>query len=136
MEVGAKTKLFLQNWRETFLNQLTSLTGGYLEKEGKNNWIGGIGNHKDVFISVYAVLLGLYALTQSGSLEQLEDNCAIYLQEFSNLEGFITPFLKNPLISNLYALVKLSHERFRSSDKPEDQVGSSGSSFDPYFLIR
>ncbi|XP_066350962.1 uncharacterized protein [Miscanthus floridulus] len=136
MEAGAKTKLFLQNWRETFLNQLTSLTGGYLEKEGKNNWIGGIGNHKDVFISVYAALLGLYALTQSGSLEQLEDNCAIYLQEFSNLEGFITPFLKNPLISNIYALVKLSHERFRSSDKPEDQVGSSGSSFDPYFLIR
>jgi len=136
MEAGAKTKLFLQDWRETFLNQLTSLTGGYLEKEGKNNWIGGIGNHKDVFISVYAVLLGLYALTQSGSLEQLEDNRAIYLQEFSNLEGFITPFLKNPLISNLYGLVKLSHERFRSSDKPEDQVGNSGSSFDPYFLIR
>lgn len=111
MEAGAKTKLFLQNWRQTFLNQLTSLTGGYLEKEGKNNWIGGIGNHKDVFISVYAVLLGLYALTQSGSLEQLEDNCAIYLQEFSNIEGFITPFLKNPLISNLYTLVKLSDRK-------------------------
>ncbi|AQK41237.1 thyroid adenoma-associated protein homolog [Zea mays] len=136
MEAGAETKLFLQNWREIFLKQLTSLTGGYIEKEGKNDWIGGIGNHKDVFISVYAVLLGLYALTQSGSLDQLEDHCAVYLQEFANLERSITPFLKNPLISNLYALVKLSHERFISSDKPEDQVGDSGSSFDPYFLIR
>lgn len=131
METGGKTELFLQNWRESFLNQLMSLTSGYVEKEGKTDWIGGIGNHKDVFISVYADLLGLYVLAPAGSLEQ--HNHTIYLQEFSNLDGFITPFLKNPLISNLYFLVKLSHERLRCPDKPEDQVTSS---FDPYFLIR
>ena len=131
METGEKIELFLQNWREIFLNQLTSLTSGYIEKEGKTDWIGGIGNHKDVFISVYADLLGLYVLAPSGSLEQ-QDSPVTYLQEFSNLNGFITPFLKNPLISNLYVLVKLSHERF-SSDKPENQVASN---FDPYFLIR
>jgi len=131
METGEKIELFLQNWREIFLNQLTSLTSGYIEKEGKTDWIGGIGNHKDVFISVYADLLGLYVLAPSGSLEQ-QDSPVTYLQEFSNLNGFITPFLKNPLISNLYVLVKLSHERF-SSDKPENQAASN---FDPYFLIR
>uniref|UniRef100_A0A0A9CMZ2 Uncharacterized protein n=1 Tax=Arundo donax TaxID=35708 RepID=A0A0A9CMZ2_ARUDO len=136
METVGKTELFLQNWRQSFLNQLTSLTSGYLEKEGKTDWIGGIGNHKDVFISVYANLLGLYALTQSYSVEQLQQSHAIYLQEFSDLQGFITPFLKNPLISNLYLLVKLSHESFRSPNKPEDQVDSSASSFDPYFLLR
>ncbi|KAL6658954.1 hypothetical protein ACP70R_002994 [Stipagrostis hirtigluma subsp. patula] len=136
METGGKTELFLQNWRRSFLSQLTSLTGGYLEKEGKIDWIGGIGNHKDVFISVYASLLGLYTLRLSGSLEQLEDSHAIYSQEFSDLEGFITPFLKNPLISSLYFLVKQSHESFRSTNNPEDEVGSSSSSFDPYFLIR
>ncbi|TVU42986.1 hypothetical protein EJB05_09415 [Eragrostis curvula] len=136
METGGKTKLFLQKWRKSFLKQLTSLTSGYLEKEGQTDWIGGIGNHKDVFISVYANLLGLFALTQLGSLEQLGDSNAIYLQEFSDLEGSITPFLKNPLISNLYLLVKMSHEKFRSPNKPEDQVDYSASSFDPYFLIR
>ncbi|CAL5003832.1 unnamed protein product [Urochloa decumbens] len=133
METGGKTELFLQNWRESFLNQLTSLTSGYLEKEGKTDWIGGIGNHKDVFISVYADLLGLYVLAPSGYLEQ-QDSHVTYLQEFLNLDGFITPFLKNPLISNLYVLVKLSFERFRCPDKTQDQVVAS--SFDPYFLIR
>ncbi|OEL24882.1 Thyroid adenoma-associated protein-like protein [Dichanthelium oligosanthes] len=109
METGGKTEFFLHNWRESFLNQLTSLTSGYLEKEGKTDWIGGIG------------------------YPEQQDSHVIYLQEFSNLDGFITPFLKNPLISNLYVLVKLSHRRFRCSDKPEDQVAST---FDPYFLIR
>jgi hypothetical protein len=132
METGGKTESFLQNWRESLLDQLTSLTSGYLEKEGKIDWIGGIGNHKDVFISVYADLLGLYVLATSVSLEQ-QDSHATYLQEFSNLDGFIKPFLKNPLISNLYDLVKLLHERFRCPNKPEDKVSSS---FDPYFLIR
>ncbi|KAM0889515.1 hypothetical protein ACQ4PT_027645 [Festuca glaucescens] len=132
-----RTELFLQNWRESFLHQLTSLTSGYLEKEGKTDWIGGIGNHKDVFTSVYANLLGLYALTQSRSLEQLEDRHKLYLQEFSDLEGFITPFLKNPLISNLYLLVKRSHGVLGSPLKPEDQVGGSASeNFDLYFLLR
>ncbi|KQJ95224.1 thyroid adenoma-associated protein homolog [Brachypodium distachyon] len=132
-----RTELFLQNWRENFLHQLTSLTSGYLEEDGKTDWIGGIGNHKDVFPSVYANLLGLYTLTQSGSMEQLEDRHKLYLQEFSGLERFITPFLKNPLILNLYLLVKKSHGIIGSPSKPEDQVGSSASeSFDPYFLLR
>ncbi|KAL6840844.1 hypothetical protein ACP4OV_029370 [Aristida adscensionis] len=136
LETRGKTEMFLQNWRQSFLSQLTSLTSGYVEKEGKTDWIGGIGNHKDVFVSVYASLLGLYALMQTGSLEQLENCHAIYLQEFSDLERFITPFLKNPLISSLYLLVKLSHEKWRIPIMLEDQLGSSSSSFDPYFLIR
>ena len=138
-----RNDLFLQKWRENFLHQLTSLTSGYLEKEGKTDWIGGIGNHKDVFMSVYANLLGLYALTQSRSLEQPsrsleqpEDRHKSYLREFSDLEGFITPFLKNPLISNLYLLVKRSHGVL-GPHKPEDQTGNSASEiFDPYFLLR
>ncbi|KAI4995441.1 hypothetical protein ZWY2020_035344 [Hordeum vulgare] len=132
---SGRSEVLLQNWRERFLHQLTSLTSGYLEKEGKTDWIGGIGNHKDVFSSVYANLLGLYALTESRWLseqEELEDRHKSYLQEFSELEGFIAPFLKNPLLSNLYLLVKRSH-------KPEeDQAGGSAAleSFDPYFLLR
>ncbi|KAL5229591.1 hypothetical protein ABZP36_028367 [Zizania latifolia] len=132
-----EVELFLQNWREIFLHQLTSLTSGFLETEGKTKWIGGIGNHKDVFISVYASMLGLYVLAQSGSVEQLKDRYKIYLKGFSDLDGIIAPFLKNPLISNLYLLVKQSDELFNSPNKPEDQVGSSASeTFDPYFLIR
>uniref|UniRef100_A0A0D3GWS0 Uncharacterized protein n=1 Tax=Oryza barthii TaxID=65489 RepID=A0A0D3GWS0_9ORYZ len=137
VETGAEVELFLQNWRESFLHQLISLTSSFLEKEGKTDWIGGIGNHKDVFISVYANLLGLYALAQSQSLEQLKDRHTEYLKNFSDLDGVITPFLKNPLISNLYSLVKESHETFNSPKKQWDQVGSSATeSFDPYFLIR
>ncbi|VAI25006.1 unnamed protein product [Triticum turgidum subsp. durum] len=134
LATSGRSEALLQNWRDRFLQQLTSLTSGYLEKEGKTDWIGGIGNHKDVFASVYANLLGLYALTESRWLSEqaeLEDRHKSYLQEFSDLEGFITPFLKNPLISNLYLLVKRSHER-------EDQAGGSAASesFDPYFLLR
>jgi thyroid adenoma-associated protein len=136
METGGKLDLFLQKWRERLLEQLTSLTGAYREKDGQTDWIGGIGNHKDVFISVYANLLGLFALTQSSSLEQLGDSGATYLREFSDLEGFIAPFLKNPLISNIYLLVKLLHEMFKSPSNPREQVDCSASSFDPYFLIR
>ncbi|XP_015696211.1 thyroid adenoma-associated protein homolog [Oryza brachyantha] len=137
VERATEVELFLQNWRESFLRQLVSLTSGFLEKEGKTDWIGGIGNHKDVFISVYANLLGLYALAQSQSLEQLKDRQQMYFKCISDLDGVMTPFLRNPLISNLYSLVKKSHQMFNSPNKPEDQVGSSApESFDPYFLIR
>uniref|UniRef100_A0A0E0LRQ5 Uncharacterized protein n=1 Tax=Oryza punctata TaxID=4537 RepID=A0A0E0LRQ5_ORYPU len=137
VETGAEVELFLQDWRESFLHQLISLTSGFLEKEGKTDWIGGVGNHKDVFVSVYANLLGLYALAQSQSLEQLKDRHTKYLKNFSDLDGVVTPFLKNPLISNLYLLVKESHKTFNSPKKQEDQMGSSATeSFDPYFLIR
>ncbi|ONK73893.1 uncharacterized protein A4U43_C03F660 [Asparagus officinalis] len=61
---------------------------------------------------MYANLLGLYALTQSHYLWQLDnDESKVNSSEFAELKGIIRPFLGNPLISNLYSLVIQSHEK-------------------------
>ncbi|XP_072971475.1 uncharacterized protein [Typha angustifolia] len=141
--IESNIESFLQNWRERFLGQLMSSASSYLESEGRTDWIGGIGNHKDVFISVYANLLGLFALSQCtpegyATSEQLSDANKLYFLEHSKLRRIITPFLRNPLVSNLYLRVMQSHEKLfgvvHTQQCHEDSSVPNG--FDPYFLLR
>ncbi|WOL00525.1 thyroid adenoma-associated protein [Canna indica] len=122
---------FSSIWRLRFLQQLISFANSCLETEGITDWIGGIGNHKDAFVSLYTNLLGIYALSQQPY------NDEFYLSKFSELEGIIRPFLRNPLISNLYSLVLQSHERRHVTCGTQPQKGIPlDDGFDPYFLLR
>ncbi|XP_010937104.1 uncharacterized protein [Elaeis guineensis] len=135
-------KVFLQSWRLRFLCQLISFIKSFLNIEGRTDWIGGIGNHKDAFVSIYANLLGLYALTQcpheDHSSAQTTDTHKIYVSEFLELRELVGPFIRNPLISNLYFLVIQSHEKMLGVlQAPQFEGGYSvWNGFDPYFLLR
>ncbi|CAL9185026.1 uncharacterized protein LOC135607932 [Musa acuminata AAA Group] len=132
---------FSSIWRLRFLQLLISFVNSCLENEGITDWIGGIGNHKDAFVSLYTNLLGLYALSQQpyGVLNSCStDSHKLYLSEFTQLEGIIKPFLRNPLISDLYNLVIQSHENMLGALHTQQHQGHflSKDGFDPYFLIR
>lgn len=114
-----ETQLFAENWRKQFLQQLIFLVSDYVDSGRNIDWIGGIGNHKDAFIVVYAYLLGIYALSPLDLMGQLNG------LELSELSSIIEPFLGNPLISKLYSLV--------IRDQQESSVLDG---FDPYFLLR
>lgn len=136
-------KVFLQSWRLRFLSQLISFIKSFLNIEGRTDWIGGLGNHKDSFVSIYANLLGLYALTQGPyedyhSLAEITDTYKIYVSEFVELRELIGPFLRNPLICNLYFLVIQSHEKMLGVLQTQQLEGgySVWNGFDPYFLLR
>lgn len=122
--------------RLNFLRQLISLSKSFLETEGITDWIGGIGNHKNAFVCVYANLLGIYALSQPPhELNKLgcpADSNKLYLLEFGELEQVIRPFLRNPLINNLYDMVMELHQRMLGVS----QTGYKSDGFDPYFLLR
>ncbi|KAH7652589.1 Armadillo-like helical-containing protein [Dioscorea alata] len=119
--------MFLQQWRLRLINQLLSFARNYSEAE-MTDWIGGIGNHKDTFTSLYANLLGLYVLAKNLSCcRSPEDQ---YLSKITELKRIIRPYLRNPLIFNLYSLVIKTHENIL------DDFSASVENFDPYFLLR
>lgn len=123
-------EIFLQTWRLRFVQQLKTFAKSCVESEKAADWIGGIGNHKDAFTSLYASLLGIYALTQDQSIDNKD-----YSTEFAELREIIGPFLRNPLISNLYFLVIRSHDGVSSlAEECRDCLVWDG--FDPYFLLR
>ncbi|KAF9591066.1 hypothetical protein IFM89_001276 [Coptis chinensis] len=137
---GQEVSIFLQKWRTRFYDQLISFATDYLRAEVGVDWIGGPGNHKDVFISLYANLLGLYALSVC-LFDRETVICNPNLLDLVELEGIIRPFLRNPLISNLYLLVIQSHEKKHGvALDPLVPKTSEGSciweGFDPYFLLR
>lgn len=134
--------IFLQKWRTKFLRQLIFFANDRVETEGDVDWIGGIGNHKDAFVWLYANFLGLYALSKPPSVNfysSTEDKTQkALLSDLMELRA-IKPFLRNPLISNLYLLVIKSYESMlgvtlipTDSNFPGDCSGWEG--FDPYFL--
>ncbi|KAJ0975282.1 hypothetical protein J5N97_017247 [Dioscorea zingiberensis] len=135
--------MFLQQWRLKLINQLTSFARNYFETE-RTDWIGGIGNHKDTFTSLYANLLGLYALANGSSKichlpeEQSYSDHNLYLSEFADLRSIMGPYLRNPLIYNLYSLVIKTHEKVFGvlADQEESNECSALENFDPYFLLR
>ncbi|RRT72139.1 hypothetical protein B296_00004553 [Ensete ventricosum] len=132
---------FSSIWRLRFLQLLISFANSCLETEGITDWIGGIGNHKDAFVSIYTNLLGLYALSQQpyGVLNSCSiDSHKLYLSEFTQLEGIIRPFIRNPLISDLYNSVIQSHENMLGALHTQQHQGDFllKDGFDPYFLIR
>jgi thyroid adenoma-associated protein len=111
-------QLFAEHWRRQFLQQLVLFVSSYADSGRNVDWIGGLGNHKDAFIVVYAYLLGIYALSPP---DPMEKSNGLKLSEFS----IIRPFLGNPLISKLYSLVTRNLQESSILD-----------GFDPYFLLR
>ncbi|KAF5196748.1 Thyroid adenoma-associated protein-like protein [Thalictrum thalictroides] len=107
---SCKVVAYLQRWRLRFYDQLISFANDYLRAEIGINWIGGPGNHKDVFISLYANMLGLHALSRC-HFDRKSEICMPQLSDLVDLERVIRPFLRNPLICNLYLLIVQAHER-------------------------
>ncbi|KAF9591670.1 hypothetical protein IFM89_005542 [Coptis chinensis] len=136
---GQEVSIFLQKWRTRFYDQLISFATDYIRAEVGVDWIGGPGNHKDIFISLYANLLGLYALSMC-LFDRETEICNPNLLDLVELEGIIRPFLRNPVISDLYLLVIQSHEKKHGVALDPLVPKTSGGSciwegFDPYFLL-
>ncbi|KAJ4975057.1 hypothetical protein NE237_008231 [Protea cynaroides] len=131
--------IFLQKWRMRFYYQLKSFSIDYTGIHDGVDWIGGMGNHKDTFISLYANLLGLYALSQCLFNGEAEIGVPL-LTDLVELGGTIRPFVGNPLISNLYSLVIHLHvSKLGVADPFSDEFKDDSSiweGFDPYFLLR
>ncbi|XP_057997693.1 uncharacterized protein LOC131176645 isoform X2 [Hevea brasiliensis] len=100
---------YLYNLRMRFQNQLISFAKDHVEMLGID-WIGGVGNHKDAFLPLYANLLGFYSLSNCIFNGKIEDGATL-VADVVELGKNINPFFKNPLISNLYLLVVESHEK-------------------------
>lgn len=133
---------FVQLWRTRFLQQFKTFIKEYVELGGGNDWIGGLGNHKDAFTSSYANLLGLYALSQRpfDTIPSDDTENGIFLSEFVELTEIIQPLLRNPLISNLYFVVIQSYRRLFGPTWITLEVKSPGNyseweGFHPFFLL-
>lgn len=136
---GARNFLFI--WRRRFYDQLITFAKNYVDKQGGVDWIGSVGNHKDAFLPLYANLLGFYALSNCIFAGESAENGKSLLADVVGLGEFINPFLRNPLILNLYLLVVKSHEKIvdtSSGNLIEKCIGDGPSwdGFDPYFLLR
>lgn len=129
---------YLLDWRTRFSRQLTSFTNDHIGKLGID-WIGGVGNHKDAFLPLYANLLAFYALSNCILTLGAPDNAAL-LSGVLEIGSSIDAFLINPLISNLYWSVVRLHETKIGpvSDKLNTQFQENmiWDNFDPYFLLR
>lgn len=130
---------YLHNCRHRFCHQLMSFAKDHVERQGGVDWIGGVGNHKDAFLPLYANLLGFYALSNIILNEKAGDGMPL-LSDVVELGRTITPFLTNPLIYNLYLLVVKLHEKNVGSIPdhliPEFRDDCIWDGFEPYFLLR
>ncbi|PHT50177.1 hypothetical protein CQW23_09924 [Capsicum baccatum] len=130
---------FLQNWRRRFAQKLVLFAKDYVAAQGGFDWIGGVGNHKDAFLPLYANLLAFYALSSCIFNGKPEDS-KLMLPEFQEVGEAIQPFLTNPLISNLFLLVVKLHNKMigeGSCDLSQKTIDASAwDAFDPYFLLR
>lgn len=129
----------LHKWRTRFFEQLIAFTHDHKGKRESIDWIGGVGNHKDAFLPLYANLAAFYALSNC-ILKEEPENSERMLSEVSALGEAINPFLRNPLISNLYLKVVKSHEKYLGETaynltlKWRDNDSTWGE-FNPYFLL-
>ncbi|KAJ4823920.1 hypothetical protein Tsubulata_009751 [Turnera subulata] len=130
---------FVYDWRMRFHNQLTAFAKDHVESLEGVDWIGGVGNHKDAFLPLYANLLGFYALSNCLFNGGIQDGVAL-LSDVHSLGKTIEPYFSNPLVSNLYLLVVKTHEL--KIGVSTDQLickqadNSDWEGFDPYFLLR
>lgn len=124
----------LNKWRTRFLEQLISFTHNHIGKRESDDWIGGVGNHKDAFLPLYANLCAFYALSNCILKEEPESSRRL-LSEVCALGESINPFLRNPLISNLYLIVVESHERYSGETAENWTLKSTWGEFNPYFLL-
>ncbi|XP_027924170.1 thyroid adenoma-associated protein homolog [Vigna unguiculata] len=130
---------YLREWKARFSHQLVSYAQDHIVKQEGNDWIGGVGNHKDAFLPLYANLLGFYALSNCIFLVCSNNDAKLLLSDVVVLGRAINPFLRNPLISNLFKLVVESHEKMAGDVAngllPEMRNCSIWDSFNPYFLL-
>ncbi|CAM8996759.1 unnamed protein product [Rhodiola kirilowii] len=131
--------LYLHSWRTKFLNQLISIAKYHSERLGSVGWIGGIGNHKDAFLPLYANLLGYYALSKcitDGKYTGTE----FMASQVIDLKDTLSDFIGNPMISNLYVMIVKLHEESEPSGgltlHKQIEDCSLWEDFDPYFLLR
>ncbi|XP_070011919.1 uncharacterized protein [Nicotiana sylvestris] len=134
-----EVKDFLQNWRRRFAQKLVLFAKDYVVAQGGADWIGGVGNHKDAFLPLYANLLAFYALSNCIFKGKPEDR-KLMLPEVQEIGEAIQPFLSNPFLSNLFSLVVKLHDKMigeGSCDFSQKIIDESAwDSFDPYFLLR
>ncbi|GAB2287907.1 hypothetical protein Dimus_022262 [Dionaea muscipula] len=133
---------FLKAWRSRFCQQFVSFASVHAGNLGDGvGWIGGIGNHKDAFLPLYANLLGIYVLTKcifNGETEN--DTCLI--ADVVELAKSARPYLKNPLICNMYIVLVKLHEKgvgVGMADSVIDELTQGchlWDGFNPYFLLR
>ncbi|TKY50274.1 Thyroid adenoma-associated protein-like [Spatholobus suberectus] len=130
---------YLHGWRARFFHQLVSYAEDHVGKQEGNDWIGGVGNHKDAFLPLYTNLLGFYALSNCIFLVSGNNDAKLLLSDVDVLGKAINPFLRNPLISNLFKLVLESHEKTAGDVAnglfPEMGNYCNWDSFNPYFLL-
>lgn len=130
---------YLSVWRRRFCQQLMLFAKDHVEKQGGVDWIGGVGNHKDAFLPLYGNLLAFYTLSKCLFDGNTEDGVPL-LSDVVELGRTIDPFLRNPLIFNLYLFVLELHEKNVSSTAdhliPRYGVDCIWDGFDPYFLLR
>ncbi|KAL3526511.1 hypothetical protein ACH5RR_011167 [Cinchona calisaya] len=134
-----KLRDFLHDWRRRFCNNLISFANNYIDQQGVN-WIGGIGNHKDAFLPLYGNLLAFFALSNC-IFHGERENSKSMLNEVFEIGKALHPFLRNPMISNLYFLVIDSHEKIvgaTTSHLTENLRANSSDwdGFNPHFLLR
>ncbi|GAU41066.1 hypothetical protein TSUD_284360 [Trifolium subterraneum] len=130
---------YLHGWRSRFSRQLVSYAENITGKQEQIDWVGGLGNHKDTFLPIYANLLGFYALSNCIFIVS-DNNSAELLPDVVVLGRAINPFLRNPLICNLYKLLLKSHEKIMTEDVANNFFSEMGNhsvwdSFNPYFLL-
>ncbi|CAK8533521.1 unnamed protein product [Lathyrus sativus] len=130
---------YLHGWRSRFFRQLVAYAENITGQQERIDWIGGVGNHKDTFLPIYANLLGFYALSNCIFIVS-DNNDAKLLSDLVVLGRAINPFFRNPLVSNLYKLVLKSHEKIMTEDVANSLFSEMGNhsvwdSFDPYFLL-
>ncbi|KAI3439517.1 DUF2428 domain-containing protein [Psidium guajava] len=128
-------------WRMRFFTQLIMFGEDHMTREDDVFWIGGVGNHKDAFLPLYANLLGFYALSKCLLSEDGIPSDPELASDVVKLAKALSLFLRNPLILNLFCLVVELHDRklhisadismltYRTDDLLWD-------SFDPYFLLK
>ncbi|GAA0169120.1 scaffold/adaptor protein [Lithospermum erythrorhizon] len=133
---------FLSSWRERFCQQLMTFVNDHVGEQLEGmDWIGGVGNHKDAFLPIYANLLAIYALSNCLRHDQETEDSDYSLSELTELGQLIRPFTRNPQIGNLYKLIVKSHENVFGSVAHHLAANSSEyfgvwEEFDPYFLLR
>lgn len=137
--IKSGTRELLQKWRTRFFEQLMAFIHDHIGKTKHVDWIGGVGNHKDAFLPLYANLAAFYALSNCILKEEPETGRRL-LSDVSAIGEAIRPFLCNPLISNLYSMVVKSHEKYLGETAENLTVDwresdSSWGEFNPYFLL-
>ncbi|KAL3629358.1 hypothetical protein CASFOL_026580 [Castilleja foliolosa] len=138
--ISKSEDLLLKKWRTRFFEQLIEFARDRVGKRDSADWFGGVGNHKDSFLPVYANLLAIYALSNCILREGYDDGEDMVSGVY-RLGETIKPFLGNPLIFNLYLMVVKLHEKYLGGNvdnlsqkwRESDSVWEE---FNPYFLLR